>query len=253
MTKHLAIAVLVCLSAQAARVYATTTDDWFARANAFYEQQDYDSAAAYYERIVESGDEQSSDVCYNLGNTFFRLKKLGLAMLYYEKARAVAPSDPDIIANIKFAQLNIADRISEPERSFFDHVLRRLHTTFPLSTQLWILLGLLLMLSLLFSIGLFAARNMRLWLIYAGCLCVVTVGAFGISVGLKIHDAERTELAIVLEKSVDAVNEPNGSKVRFTVHEGTKFRVHRRRDEWCFVSLANGVSGWVRNSALGRI
>ena len=119
----------------------------------------------YYEKILESGF-RSSEVFYNLGNAYFRRHKLGLAILHYEKARKLAPTDPDIIANIRFARQNIVDRAPEPERSFLETILWRLHILFSLNTQLWMLFASFMLLSLCFALGLFASHNVRLWLIY---------------------------------------------------------------------------------------
>ncbi len=76
---------------------------------------------------------------------------------------------------------------------------------------------------------------------------------FCISIGKKIYDAEKKKFVIVLEKTVDAKNQPDGSKVLFSAHEGTKFQIRKTKDSWSFVSLPNGVSGWVENSSLGHI
>jgi tetratricopeptide (TPR) repeat protein len=233
-------------------VSAAPVDYWFERANALYEQQNYDSAAAYYERILSSGTNNGA-VCFNLGNTYFRLKKIGLAMLFFERARKLSPNDPDVIANIKFAQSAIVDRLPMPDRSFFETVLVRLHNLFSLNVQLWLIFIFLLLLGVFFSIGLFARPNIRLWLMYISSLVVLVGACMGISAGIKVYASEKIQYAIVLAPSVDAKNQPNGNKVLFTVHEGTKFRVRKQLGEWSLVSLPTGVSGWVVASSLGGI
>lgn len=242
---------LVCLSIPAA-TSAAPVQEWMARGNAFYEEGRFDSAATYYRKVVESGMRHSA-VYYNLGNACFRLGDPGLAILWYERAHALAPNDPDITANLKFARVQLTDRIPEPERTFLETVLRGFHTLLPLHTQLWILLGLFAVLSALFSAALFASHNLRLWLIYllslGGLLCLV----LGFSTGYKIYRNEHVSYAIVLEDRVDAVSEPKGTKVLFSVHEGTKFRIHRKIDSWALVSLPNGVSGWVKRETMEEI
>jgi len=231
---------------------AAPLNAWFEKANHLYEQQDYDSAAVYYHKIVDAGVHNSA-VFYNLGNSYYRQHEIGRAILFYEKARTLAPLDEDIINNIKFANLNIVDRVPEPDRSLVDSFFRRLHRLLPLSTQLWLLLGLLTFLSLLFAFGLFASRNLRLWLIYLSSIIIIAVAGIGISAGFKIYAREQLSYAVVLQQSVKAKNEPRGDKILFTAHEGTKFRVRRTMDNWALVSLPNGVSGWVKRTALGRI
>lgn len=232
--------------------FGAPVERWFENANSFYEKDRYDSAVIYYQKVLDAGI-KNSDVFYNLGNAYFRQNNLGLALLYYEKAKKLSPTDQDIIANLKFAQLNIVDRVPEPKRTFTESILWRLHTMLPLQVQLWILLVLLLFISISFTIGLFSSRNIRLWLIYMSSLCIIISGIFCFSIGKKIFDSEKKKFAIVLEKTVDAKNQPDGGKVLFTAHEGTKFQIRKTKDGWNFVSLPNGVSGWVENSSLGHI
>ncbi len=231
---------------------AGPAESWFKRANELYQQECYDSAETYYRRIVDEGLTNAA-VYYNLGNACFRQRKLGEAILFYERARRLNPADPDIEHNLRFARASIVDRIPEPERSFVENVLRSFHQLLPLRTQLWILSGSLVCLSVLFALGLFVSHNARLWLIYLGCLLLVGMVPLGISTGVKIYQAESTQHAVVLETAVDARNAPDGDKVLFQAHEGTTFRVRQRHEKWWLVSLPNGVSGWVRAEALGVI
>lgn len=232
--------------------YAAPIDDWFARANQFYEEQQYDSAIGYYQKILEAGIANSATY-YNLGNAYFRTDKIGLAILYYEKAKRLSPDDADIEANIRFANMHTVDRAPVPQRSFLESILWRLHTLFSLKQQLWILFGLLMAISIFFSFSLFASHNLRLWLIYGMSLLLVFALTMGTSIGIKIYERENVQYAVVLIKTIDAVNEPRGSKVLFSAHEGTRFRIRKTKDSWVLVSLPNGASGWVESDALGNI
>lgn len=243
---------MIVLVAALQQCFPAPVTYWFERANTLYEQQAYDSAGLYYEKILSSGFPNSA-VYYNLGNTCFRMKKIGMALLNFEKAHVLSPNDQDIIANIRFANTAIIDRIPTPQQTFFSAVLMRLHTLFSLNQQLWILFFLLLVLGLLFSFGLFATPNTRLWIVYVSLLLFFMTASLAISAGIKIYNSEQVSYAIVLSTSLDAKNQPNGNKVLFSVHEGTKFRIRKTIGEWSLVSLPTGVSGWVLTSSLGKI
>ena len=246
------IAILGAFCIIPARLLAAPVNYWFDRANALYEQQAYDSAAYFYEKILESGTTNSA-VYFNLGNSYFRLKKVGPALLNYEKARQLSPDDPDILANIKFANSAIIDRLPVPEHSFIGAIMVRLHTLVPLHTQLWLLFAFLFCLSVLFAAFLYVSPNARLWIMYCSTILFLLAVSLGISVGVKIYNKEQVVYAIVLTPSLDAKNQPNGNKVLFTVHEGTKFRIRKTLNDWTLVSLPTGVSGWVQTSSLGKI
>jgi tetratricopeptide (TPR) repeat protein len=252
MRRTTVTALLALVSVLAATASPAPVDLWFQRGNEAYEEQQYDSAGAYYRKIIDAGVHNSA-VYYNLANAYFRQHEKGRAILNYERAKKLAPNDPDIAANLKFARMHIVDRVPAPERSLFESILWHLHRLLPLGMQLWVLLALLFLLAALYAIGLFVSHNARLWLIYLGSLVAVVVVFVGISSGLKIYEAERVDYAVVLESAIDARNQPEGRTVLFTVHEGTKFRVRKRSGDWWLVSLPNGVSGWVASSALETI
>jgi tetratricopeptide (TPR) repeat protein len=244
--------LVIGLALRNATAVDVPVDHWFEQANAFYEQQRYDSAEFYYEKIT-AADVRNAAVYYNLGNTYFRQKKAGLALLFFERARKLSPNDQDIRANIRFTQSAIIDRIPEPPQSFVETLFRYLHNVLPLETQLWLLFLLLLTLSLLFVAGLYAPPALRLWIIYTGSILLLATTVCGISAGIKIYSNATLTFAIELSPSIDAKNQPNGNKILFTVHEGTKFRVRQQLGEWSLVSLPTGVSGWVQTSSLGII
>jgi tetratricopeptide (TPR) repeat protein len=247
-----ALMLLAVLLIVPAASIAAPVDHWFERGNDFYARQQFDSAVAYYEKIVAAGA-TSPIVYFNLGNAYFRQKKPGLARLCYEKASRLDPADRDIAANVKFIASNIVDRVPEPERGFIETILRQLHILMPLSVQLWFCFGLLLLIALLMSGALYIRGTTRLWLIYVSSLLSLILLLSGLSMGVKIYQAEKVGYAILLDASADAKNEPDGAKIIFSAHEGTKFLIRKSLEGWSLVSLPNGLSGWVENKALGKI
>ncbi|MBN1981594.1 MAG: hypothetical protein JW795_08690 [Chitinivibrionales bacterium] len=233
-------------------VQATVQEQWFNTANTWYEKQQYDSAIVYYTKIITSGL-NNGDVYYNRGNAYYRTQQTGYAILDYEIAKKLSPHDNDIVANLRFAQRSIIDRVPEPKTSIIGQLLYRLHTLLTLQQQLWFLLVILAILSICFSTALFSSYNTRLWLIYAASLCLVFGLLVGLSSSVKVLYEEKNVYAIVLTKNLDAKNQPNGEKILFTAHEGTKFRIRKTVDTWSLVSLPNGVSGWIEHSQVGLI
>jgi tetratricopeptide (TPR) repeat protein len=250
--KRAALTMLVVICGLSTHSFSSTVQTLFDQANKLYSEQTYDSAAAYYQQIINSGVINSS-VYFNLGNSYYRLKKAGLARLYYEKAIRLNPGDQDIAANIKYLNATIVDRVPEQERGFIESVLWKLHIFISLKTQLWLVMLFLLSISILLSGALYSRGNTRLWLVYLSVLISLITVVLGISSGIKINDLENVAYGIVLSPSTEAKNQPDGTKILFTAHEGTKFLIRKSEEEWSLVSLPNGVSGWVKNSDLGKI
>src|SRR5204862_132447 len=63
-------------------------------------------AAAAYEKIV-AGGRVSSALYFNLGNALFKSGRIGRAIANYRLAEQLAPRDPDIRANLRFARNHV--------------------------------------------------------------------------------------------------------------------------------------------------
>jgi hypothetical protein len=55
--------------------------------------------------------------------------------------------------------------------------------------------------------------------------------AIGTSAGMKIYEKENVTFAVLLTPLSDAKNEPDGSKVLFTAHEGIKFGIRKAEEK----------------------
>ncbi len=244
--------ILLCIAGSCFQTNSAPVKMWFDHANKFYDEQNYDSAVVYYQNVINSGINNSA-IFYNLGNTYYRLKKPGLARLYYEKAARLNPGDQDITSNISFISTAIVDRVPEPERGFIESILWKFYILFPLKIQLWFVFILLLLISIFSSAALYVKGNSRLWLIYLSTIFFLISIIFGISSGIKIYQTEKVVYAIALTSTVEAKNQPDGTQTLFTTHEGTKFLIRKSEENWSLVSLPNGFSGWVKNNEIGKI
>ena len=96
---------------------ASQVDDIMAKGNKFYRDGSYEKAIDEYGQLVNEGYFGTS-LFYNLGNSYYRVGKIGYAILYYEKALKLSPSDEDVQHNLNFARLSTVDRI-QPLPKFF--------------------------------------------------------------------------------------------------------------------------------------
>jgi tetratricopeptide (TPR) repeat protein len=58
------------------------------QANKYYDESEYSLAVETYETIINNGFE-SDKLYYNLGNAYFKLNNLPMAIFYYEKAKSL--------------------------------------------------------------------------------------------------------------------------------------------------------------------
>ena len=98
MNKNLLLGLL-CLLFGMTPAFATDFD----QANAQFKAGDFAGAAASYEKSL-AADGPRAAVFYNLGNCYQQLRRYGPAILAYERARLLAPRDPDLLANLELAR-----------------------------------------------------------------------------------------------------------------------------------------------------
>lgn len=73
----------------------------FQRANQQYNNGQYREAAQMLEKLVASKEWAHFAVFYNLGNTYVRLQRYGLALAYYRKAQRLRPNHLNLLHNVQ--------------------------------------------------------------------------------------------------------------------------------------------------------
>ena len=229
----------------------------FARAEALYQEQRYDEAAGVYESMRALGIEDAA-LDYNLGNAYFKAGRLGLSVLSYERALVLAPSDEDVRTNLLYANELVADAVEEAPlplavRWAVD-VYRSLQPNF-----------LAILLSIAFVLGgvaltlvLYDAWRQPQWgrssAIVALVICATLALASGGALASKVNAAANRVEAIVLTENAYVRSGPGDANPRLAeIHEGLKVRVISEREGWYQVTLANGLTGWLRAAEIETI
>ena len=219
----------------------------FARAEALYQEQRYEEAAEVYESMRALGIEDVT-LYYNLGNAYFKAGKIGLSVLSYERALVLAPSDNDARTNLLYANELVADAVDEAPlplavRWAVD-VYRSLQPNFlaGILSVAFVLGGMALTL-VLYD----AWPQWRSTAIVVLVLCATLALASGGALGSKANAAANRVDAIVLTENAYVRSGPGDANPRLAeIHEGLKVRVISEREGWFQVTLANGLTGWLR-------
>jgi hypothetical protein len=233
----------------------TTEPSAFAAANRAYKQGRYQQAIPLYEALVATGVEHE-DLFYNLGNAYFRSGRLGAAIYQYERALRIDPGHDDARYNLEIAREVVAERVVDRLKGAEnDPWWVRLATFFSLS-QLTI--GFLIFDVLLFS-GLIALRFLATG--FARSALVATVAFVGLTmVGslvllrLQVYVHEEVHQGIVIaDQVVMREGADQRSAERGKLHPGVRVRLRGREPGWWRIRLANGMEGWVPDTAVGRL
>jgi tetratricopeptide (TPR) repeat protein len=241
----LALSILAAGSAQ-----AQTPEDLFERANAAYEQGRFDEAAEGYRAVLRYRI-QDPVLEYNLANAEFKLGHLGAAILHYERARRLDPTDPEIVANLEFARSFTFDRVEEPPVPAALARVARLQDTIGPDRQAWIALAFTWVVA---GIVAWCSSRPGGWNARWGWTLATALLVAAASWGSWYATWQRLEgraLAVVQRDSVEVLAGPGSNNATlFTVHEGLTLLVRSEREEWLQVSLPNGLSGWIPRRAI---
>ncbi len=228
-------------------------DELFAEGNRLYQQEDYQGALDNYLRVREAGFE-SAGLYYNIGNAYFKANELGRAILYYERARRLAPNDADILANLELARSLGADEIVPLPRFWLFRVGSWWMNLFPRSLLIGLTAGGYLMAAGA-VVGLVLRLGAASWGRRAAVVGGILVLVLGTTLAVRETGLGQARQAIVLAAEVGVQSAPSDDPALqlFVIHEGTRVRVDRRSEEWLEVVLDDGKVGWVRAEVLEEV
>jgi len=226
----------------------------FQSANQLYSQGKFKAATEQYRKITES-DFANEAVYYNLANAYFKQNQIGQAILYYEKAKRLSPSDREISENLDLARTRIVDKMESSQDSFLWRQVSRLMSWLPLNFETGLAVALFVGANGLFTLFLEARseRFRRALLVGSAALFAVFL-VVGVSNALRIYQSVTDLEAVILAEKADVLSGPGqDNPTLFSIHEGLKVKVQSQVSDWSQISLENGWTGWIRVADLGMI
>ena len=248
----LAFLLLLPLGAGAAESYPDSL--WKAGVEAYSAGQ-WEQAARDWSDIAAAGL-GSKELYYNLGNAHFKAGEIAPAILNYERALRLDPSDPDVRYNLDFARSQTQDRIDEVPEFILKTWTRKM--SYLLSSDAWAVLSLFLLaltlgLILLFLLG--PTANARRTGFFTGIAALLlTLMCWGFARSQKAA-AERHDTAIVMRPVSSVTSSPSSdaAKSLFILHEGTKVKVLDEVSGFTDIELSDGRRGWIPSGDIERI
>ena len=227
----------------------------FEIANEMYKKGDYENAIQKYEFIEKSLKQESADLYFNLGNSYYKLNKVAPSIYYYEKALLLKPSDKAIKTNLAFAQKRTIDNIKVVNELGFTKFIKGITSIFSINTWTW--------LSVAFSVITILSFGLFLYKEESGTKRVSFIGIFVslflvivsfLSANFLTNYKKIDKPAIIFEDTVEVKAEPKeDADNAFTLHEGTKVYVKETLDNYKRIHLTDKTEGWVLSSAVKEV
>jgi tetratricopeptide (TPR) repeat protein len=220
----------------------------FREANALYDAGNFAGAAAAFERV----EPKTANVNFNLGNAYFREGKFGAAILSYQRAREHAPRDPDILANLRFAEqrarVDMINTPGQPVKRFIHNVV------FSRTTNEWAVYELVAFWICVLAIGatiLFQKVRMAAVVLggFVGCAFFCATSALC----LQLYWKRIRPAGIVVSKTEALFAPLADSTVHFQLPEGTSVIIQENRGQWLLVERLDGQQGWARAEVVGSL
>lgn len=110
--------IFLCLNLHA-------NDSLFTIANQDYANQDYSLAIDKYQNILSS-EIESSELYYNLGNSYYRINEIHQAIYNYEKSLKLNPNFTEAKENLELCNLLLIDKIDKMPELFYKTYYKKL-------------------------------------------------------------------------------------------------------------------------------
>lgn len=223
------------------------------RANQAYKQELYNEALKLYFQEAEQTGVSSSLYC-NIGDTYYRLKDNVHAVLFYERALLLDPSNSDARFNLEFVRgkMQLPDDAGD---SWFSNWVDQ--TVSRLSSNTWAIIAIITF--LLFLAGVAAYLFMDNVLVrkigfFGGAVMIVLSILANLAAFHVYRKATSGNGAIIMPESVTLSTAPRAPRDKqgeaFKLQQGTRVEivdsiVDKSTGTWLQVSTAGGHKAWI--------
>ena len=246
--------VLFLLLIIANQVTAQNVDSLFVSANNLYKNEKFEEAIEQY-KAIESQELTSSELYYNLGNSYYKLNKVGPSIYYYEKALKLNPLNEDVKNNLIFAKRLALDNIEALPQTVFQKLNK--NYVQKLSYNQWAIVAVVfsILASLLFLLFYFSETPSKKRFYFVTSIISFFFLISTIFITYTQHNFTiKNKEAIVFAEETEVRNAPTlNSEEVFTLHEGTKVIVLDEVDNWKKIKLIDGKIGWIISSEIKEL
>ncbi len=217
------------------------------QANQFYKQGNFEKAEEIYQTALKTYP-NSAELHYNLGNAYFKLKKVGKAIREYERAKKIKPRDYELNENLAYVQGLIEYKVEDKRNWYLIHWERFLrHFSWDeivlgsLVIYTFFVFLLLPRFLLRRNFGFFKFVKPLFIMFILSCIPLVS----------KYSQEKFYQDAVVISPNAEVRYGPSlTDKVGFRLVQGLKVQIQEKREDWYLVGLLNGESGWCEKKNL---
>lgn len=226
--------------------FAKANVDLFEKGNAFFNNKNYEQALKTY-LMIESKDKVSSDLYYNIGNTYFRLNDYTNSILYYERGLKLKPNDENLNINLRVAKSRLKGDVYIIPDFFLIKWWKAISNIFIPST--WTIMSIILLIvSSVIFVFYYFSFNKKIVLFYCfilSLLLLITSVFAGFSKENTMHSKS---YAIVFDNQTYGKDSPDiNSTDKIRIYKGQKIKIIDKNNDWIKVKTEDGKEAWIEN------
>ena len=235
---------MMSLVADSTKIDAIPT---LAEADSAYIQGDYLTAISMYEWIVQNQGVNAT-LYMNLGNCWLKRDEVAKAILCYERAYLIDPSDPDIRFNLELARTKTVDKVNPVNQLFIVVWFKKLLAVLDVNGWAVLTVVLFAITILLAGVLLFSKKSgiRKISFSFSTFFLLLSILSF-IFATTQMGNLKERDTAIIMSPSVTVKSTPSsGGTDLFIIHEGRKVKIlDSSMKEWVEIRLEDGNTGWV--------
>lgn len=218
-----------------------------ADADSAYIQGDYLTAIGIYESIIENQGVNAT-LYMNLGNCWLKRDEVAKAILNYERAYLIDPSDPDIRFNLELARTKTVDKVNPVNQLFIVVWFKKMLSL--LDVDGWAVLTVIMFAMAIILTGIFLLSRKtgarKISFSFSAFFLLLSILSF-IFATTQMGNIRNRDTAIIMSPSVTVKSTPSsGGTDLFIIHEGRKVKIlDSSMKEWVEIRLEDGNTGWV--------
>ena len=231
------------------------------KADSAYSADNFLLAEQLYLRALRTGG-SSTAIFYNLGNAYYRQGNLAKAIVNYERALKLDPTNRDARANLEFVNSKITDKQIDSGSymmSLWDGAVGMFHA------DTWAVITLVLFAVFLSAVAVYifsSAVAAKKASFFGGLVVFMAMVCAGVISFAAANRVNSSDYAIILPPASQLSTSPREARSQaeqaFLLHEGTKVEIidsipGQGDGMWYEVMVGHGERAWVKAAEVERI
>ncbi len=248
LVKTKQISKLLCLAITCLTIFWVSPQKAMADNNALfldgiknYKEGNFKQAAIKFEALSQSNI-KNPYLYYNIANAYLKADDIGHAILWYERAKILAPNDPDLNFNLDYANTLVKDK-KEDVMNIMD-VLFFWDNLISLKT--------IQVTAIFFSFLFFtwaATRVVKKQKVLSGTGIILCSLFFLVTAVTCLNYYKRNvwQTAVIVQEKIAVRSGVTDTSTKlFSLHAGTKVRVKQIKNKYLKILFSKGKVGWVK-------